>query len=117
MSKKHNYLTYEFLHIKNKPNNFYAWIISNAKNVNIPDFIFKDYIPTINLEITKKESCILESFQIHDNIDHEINLECYHIEWLENNDDNNVIKYIRFMYIPKKEIDNIIRKIKIEKLK
>jgi len=107
-------------HIKNKPEKFDSWTISNRKDVNIPDKIFKEFDTIIDGIITEKQSCILVGFSSYDKnmtgVDYEINLECYSIEWYEN---NGPLKpsFLRFMYIPKTEIDSIIRKIKIEKLK
>jgi len=41
----------------------------------------------------------------------EINLECYNIEWVEKKENYRIQHY---MYIPKKDIDNLIRRKKIE---
>ena len=100
-----------FLNIKNPyKNKKFSWCYSNECEILLDDNIFKKYYDNISLPLIYKRLCKFNYFQDHENDEkHYIDIECYHLTY-------KVDKYLKFLYIPKKDIDNFIRKQKIKNI-
>jgi hypothetical protein len=89
----------------------HSWCTSEEEECFLNDNIFKQYQKQLMTKrIVYKRTCILKYFKKAENNEkHHINIECYHLEYIDG-------IYQNFLYIPKKDIDNFIRKQKLKNI-